>query len=70
MDMRKSIGGACGEIEVEMTKFSILGAAQFFEYKLSHYLDKTFEGCFGYQSVLPGAFSIFRWEAIKGRPLE
>ena len=70
LDYRPTIGGACGEIEVEMKSFSMLAAAQFYEYKLSHYIDKSFEGCFGYQSVLPGAFSIFRWEAIKGAPLE
>ncbi|CDW89133.1 chitin synthase 1 [Stylonychia lemnae] len=70
LDFKQSIGGACGEIEVEMPKFSILSAAQFYEYKLSHYIDKSFEGCFGYQSVLPGAFSIFRWVAIKQKPLE
>eukprot|EP00347_Sterkiella_histriomuscorum_P019417 403341703 len=70
LDMNVNIGGACGEIEVEMPQFTILSAAQYFEYKLSHYIDKSFEGCFGFQSVLPGAFSIFRWEAIKGQPLE
>ncbi|CDW79909.1 chitin synthase 1 [Stylonychia lemnae] len=70
LDYGKNIGGACGEIEVEMPQFSILSSVQFFEYKISHFLDKSFEGCFGYQSVLPGAFSIFRWEAIKGKPLE
>ncbi|CDW86208.1 UNKNOWN [Stylonychia lemnae] len=70
LDYGKNIGGACGEIEVEMPQFSVLSCVQFFEYKISHFLDKSFEGCFGYQSVLPGAFSIFRWEAIKGKPLE
>jgi len=40
------------------------------EYKLSHFIDKAFESCFGFISVLPGAFSMFRWQAIKGDPLE
>lgn len=40
------------------------------EYKLSHYIDKSFEALCGYQSVLPGAFSILRWEAVKVRPVE
>lgn len=70
MDNDPDLGGACGEIEVEKSDYSFLTAVQFFEYKLSHYLDKTFEGLFNYQSVLPGAFSIFRWEAIKDQPLE
>jgi hypothetical protein len=42
------IGGACGEIEVEAPRYKVLQSAQFFEYKLSHYIDKTFEGTFGY----------------------
>lgn len=40
------------------------------EYKLSHYLDKSCEAVFGFISVLPGAFSVFRWKAINGGPLE
>jgi chitin synthase len=43
---------------------------QYFEYKLSHYLGKSFESFFGFQSVLPGAFSMFTWESIKSAPLE
>ena len=45
-------------------------AAQYVEYKLSHYLDKAYESFFGFVSVLPGAFSMFRWDAIQGAPLE
>jgi cellulose synthase/poly-beta-1,6-N-acetylglucosamine synthase-like glycosyltransferase len=44
--------------------------AQYVEYKISHYIDKAFESFFGFVSVLPGAFSTFRWEAIKGDPLK
>ena len=40
------------------------------EYKLFHYVDKAAENLFGFISVLPGAFSVFRWEAIKGTPLD
>lgn len=43
--------------------------AQYVEYKISHYLDKALESLFGFVSVLPGAFSTFRWDAIKGDPL-
>lgn len=42
---------------------------QYIEYKLSHFIDKSFEAIFGFISVLPGAYSMFRWEAIKGEPL-
>lgn len=44
--------------------------AQYAEYKLSHYLDKAAESSLGFVSVLPGAFSTFRWDAIKGNPLK
>jgi chitin synthase len=44
--------------------------AQYVEYKISHYIDKSFETTFGFVSVLPGAFSTFRWEAIQGDPLK
>lgn len=47
----------------------VICLAQYAEYKLSHYIDKSFESVCGYVSVLPGAFSTFRWEAIKGDPL-
>lgn len=49
---------------------SILLRAQYVEYKLSHYVDKAAESLFGFVSVLPGAFSAFRWKAIEGEPLE
>lgn len=37
---------------------------------MSHSPDKCNESFFGFNSVLPGAYSMFRWKAIKGHPLE
>jgi hypothetical protein len=45
-------------------------SGQTVEYTFSHIFDKALESCFGYIGVLPGAFSAYRWEAIKGGPLE
>mmetsp|Transcript_25089 Transcript_25089/g.28853 ORF Transcript_25089/g.28853 Transcript_25089/m.28853 type:complete len:236 (+) Transcript_25089:576-1283(+) len=80
MERFTDVGGACGEIEcillekkddgaeVNFTE-SVLMRAQYVEYKLSHYMDKAVESLFGFISVLPGAFSTFRWECINGDPL-
>lgn len=71
----KDLGGCCGEIHAMLGKgwrnlINPLVAAQNFEYKISNILDKPLESSFGYVSVLPGAFSAYRFRAIMGRPLE
>ena len=76
MKADKNCGGCCGEIEVDLDAEGggmgtwLLQAAQFFEYKLGHTPDKACESFFGFTQVLPGAYSVFRWKAIKGDPLE
>jgi len=71
MDRHPRLGGAGGELQVESSmSSSILEHAQFYEYRSDHFIAKSFEAAFGYQSVLPGAFSILRWDAIKDEPAE
>lgn len=72
-DKNKHVAGACGEIAAALGKgysklFNPLVAAQNFEYKMSNILDKPSESVFGFITVLPGAFSAYRYEALQNDP--
>mmetsp|Transcript_32575 Transcript_32575/g.56407 ORF Transcript_32575/g.56407 Transcript_32575/m.56407 type:complete len:921 (-) Transcript_32575:6301-9063(-) len=70
LELDPKIAGCCGEIVPMNAKYwNFIEAAQIVEYKYAHLFDKALESLVGYITVLPGAFSAYRWESLKGGPL-
>lgn len=73
-DLEPNCAGACGEIKAMLgpggkNLINPLVATQNFEYKMSNILDKPLESAFGFISVLPGAFSAYRYIALQNDKL-
>ena len=65
MVLDNDLAGCCGEIRPMSVKCgNLVVPAQTVEYKFSHMFDKALESVIGFITVLPGAFSAYRWDAL------
>ena len=65
LESDENLAGCCGEIRpMDPDYKNIVIPAQIIEYKFAHMLDKAMESVVGFITVLPGAFSAYRWDAL------
>ena len=76
LDSSPDVAGVCGEIEVDKNLhpknifYNWVVAGQNFEYKMGNLMDKCCESSMGFITVLPGAFSAYRWSALSPPELD
>jgi cellulose synthase/poly-beta-1,6-N-acetylglucosamine synthase-like glycosyltransferase len=70
LENKADLGGCCGEIvSYKPSVFDPVMASQHFDNMIHNMLDISVQSVFGYIS-LPSAFTVYRYEAIEGQPLE
>jgi len=77
MEATPDCGGVCAEVvidtETEQAQESwgawLVTMMQYYEYKQTIAYFKVFEGWGGFVQALPGCYSMYRYEALKGQPL-
>lgn len=77
MEAQQDCGGACSEVVIITDNEKAradwgawwVTMLQYYEFKQTIAYFKTFEGWGGFIQALPGCFSIYRYEALKGAPL-
>ncbi len=70
-------GGCCSEVVIDTETAQaneswtawLVTLMQFYEYKQTITYFKVFEGWGGFVQALPGCYSMYRYEALKGEPL-
>lgn len=70
-------GGCCAEVIIDTTTEKAQASwsawwvtmLQYYEFKQTIAYFKTFEGWGGFVQALPGCYSMYRYEALKGEPL-
>ena len=71
MEKDPDVAGCCGEIKPSFDTHSPycnpIFMAQVVEYKISHVFDKALESLIGFITVLPGAFSAYRWSQLEDK---
>ena len=70
MEVNPQAGIAYGELRpLDPRYYNVAESSQIFEYTLAHSLQKPAESFAGYATPFTSGFTIYRWKAIRGEPL-